>query len=756
MFKICLLSVLTSSVSSSSKGRLPPLIQKEDTDIQVDDSTAVSRGRSRSKDEVSGRYQYYNDQLHSASEKLHFQEREFDVRSIRMSMQLLGVWKRRDQKTSPRYLLVFAHQSGRSSIPQRLMITSFQKTGNILGQSTIKADTKFDAALPRTGPFAGKPPPEFKIVDQLPVNLPPMHASVSARESLQTPTEPNLDEAVDARSLTFASTISSVHNKSPQGSEVENKSLERELTGLDVQTVPSGVSCDYHEQTTQELGDANSGLKEIEKVQDPEWDLYHHELERALLLAEEKKNRLKIVINSQEVVITKMNDQIKELQKSEGILRSERNKFRQERNEEQRQMILIREARLSEQERCAEIQKELVTANSEIEKLKEMNKSPVKSPIENESEMQRKNEELYRLVTVQGKEIQKLQHLQGNLVSAEQDKITLNDEIGNMVEIIKGLQQSQSAIEDDRHRIDDTKRKLVDQIAAAGQENQRVNHLIKVQWKNKRQSKDTIDSQQSTISTMSEQIKTLESSLSRIQSERHKLLDSQRAQEEQITTCLAQRDCAAAALDESKKECDQLRGSVQAAHERNSVLETERNSAENETRRSQMIWCCVSVTVGTLLMVSILIFCIYHRRRLQAEKMEIYRLRRVNSINKKNQKDDVIIDTFRGTNILDSDREDDKEPDSPKQEEKKMPLANLKYGESLNDLVRNLDEVQGVLMDDIMDEMVTAGAEDSENVEEQLREDSSGDDHVATSEVSQDCENTPMSQSQHPHCIIFP
>ena len=174
MLNLCQMSVIVSSVSASSTTRLPLVwIKKWNTQIFVDDSLAVARDKR--PDEVSGVYDYYDEPSKPALEKLHFEDMQSRVR---MQMPLLGVWKRKGPRTAPLYLLVFAHQSGSTSIAQRWMITSSHNTNSIFGRASVKSFTKFDTTRPRSG---RSPPPEFFSLNQ----SPKPRASISARESIQ-------------------------------------------------------------------------------------------------------------------------------------------------------------------------------------------------------------------------------------------------------------------------------------------------------------------------------------------------------------------------------------------------------------------------------------------------------------------------------------------------------------------------------------------------------------------------------------------
>ena len=244
MLNTCLLSVVIPLAFAASKGRFPiPRIKKENTQIAVDDTKAAAKGGL--PDEVSGVYEYYKDQSASSSEKLHFQDIQSDVR---MQMPLLGIWKRREPKTPLRYLLVFAHQSGGTSVAQRLKITSFQKDSSFFGRTSVKSYTKFDTARPRSGGSH----PTFTILNQ----SPKQPASISARESFHTPPDPD-QEVDDGRSLDC---VSSVHEQVLEEYEPEMEALIRERDG---HSNDLKESHDLVQRMQDELATADS---EIEKL----------------------------------------------------------------------------------------------------------------------------------------------------------------------------------------------------------------------------------------------------------------------------------------------------------------------------------------------------------------------------------------------------------------------------------------------------------------------------------------------------------
>ena len=186
-----------------------------------------------------------------------------------------------------------------------------------------------------------------------------------------------------------------------------------------------------------------------------------------------------------------------------------------------------------------------------------------------------------------------------------------------------------------------------------------------------------------------------------------------------------------AKLEESKVA---LRLQQDEAEKENAQLKSQlfwmQNKEANDPPQqpNAVIWCCISAVVAT--MVVLLIGCIYHRRRLRKEQKESMRLYRVISINKNNRETDVIIDTCPGKKTMFSEGKKDQEPNSLQIMGRNV--TDPKCGESFNDLVQNMDEVQGVMMDDIMDQMVTEGAEESGKDERHIDEDGAHEGHVVT------------------------
>lgn len=208
--------------------------------------------------------------------------------------------------------------------------------------------------------------------------------------------------------------------------------------------------------------------------------------------------------------------------------------------------------------------------------------------------------------------------------------------------------------------------------------------------------------------------------------QREQLLVTQEEQKNKIITIGVERDTSSAALEKTSTENAHLASQLVEANERISkMLMKEANDAEgasvsnqdngsrcedgDEKSTSPVVWCCI--TVAVVILVVLLIFCIYHRSRLGKEKEEVMRLKRVISINKNHRTGDVIIDTFLGPKRTDIEGNQNKEPKLPEGEGRNV--EKLRHGESFNDLMQNIDEVQGVMMDDIMDEMVTEGAEEN-------------------------------------------
>lgn len=211
-------------------------------------------------------------------------------------------------------------------------------------------------------------------------------------------------------------------------------------------------------------------------------------------------------------------------------------------------------------------------------------------------------------------------------------------------------------------------------------------------------------------------------------------------QSEDIVNIRLERNEAKSELEVSRQEIAELKsrlsemqlGKADVSDESSNDNEPP-NSASNNIRsfgsegkaeqwKSPIIWCCISAVVVTL--VVLLIFCIYHRRRLRKEHEETMRLHRVISINKSNRNRDVIVDMFPNKRKMVNEGKKDQE----------MIVTNGKRGEreSFNDLMQNMDEVQEVLMDDIMDEMVTEGGEQNQMDERHPLVDGSGEGQVVT------------------------
>ena len=208
-----------------------------------------------------------------------------------------------------------------------------------------------------------------------------------------------------------------------------------------------------------------------------------------------------------------------------------------------------------------------------------------------------------------------------------------------------------------------------------------------------------------------------------------------------------ERDALAVALEESRdrltislskteEQVSQMAMEIERLYKQINQLRHERREEDNNGSTSVVIWICVSLVITTLVMF--VIFCVHHRRRsgiiqpvIQQEQQQDYPDiveddATVEFGTESRQNSVSFLPTYHLTEESQSAIPTKQLCPSgtlmivpPKQQKhaefggdaKIADVVDSKTGESFHDLMQNMDEVQGVLMDDIMDKMVTAGAE---------------------------------------------
>ena len=223
-----------------------------------------------------------------------------------------------------------------------------------------------------------------------------------------------------------------------------------------------------------------------------------------------------------------------------------------------------------------------------------------------------------------------------------------------------------------------------------------------------------------------------------IQKYQEQLLQAQKELHDELLHITQERDSAKRELEVSRLQNVQLESrllEMESKEPDDSVPSSNddkpRNSASNNDSpslqwKSPILWCCISAVI--VMLVVILSFCIYHRRRLRKKQEETTRLHRIISINKNNRNRDVTIDI--APKLIEG--KEDQEPNTPPRVERNVTNPKRGERESFNDLVQNMDEVQGVVMDDIMDQMVTEGAEENEYDQKNLQSDDAAEGYVVT------------------------
>ena len=388
------------------------------------------------------------------------------------------------------------------------------------------------------------------------------------------------------------------------------------------------------------------------------------------------------------------------------------------------------EQKLKESQRLvAQTQSELFQANSEIQR-KEAHLTAQRKYVA-DIEKDRKS---------QIDKVKKLQNdderLRSSLAPAQADKKVLEEQLQSQAitfnEMEKQIKQlkAEAVMEKNRKQSEQTSN---DQMS-------RIEDLVR---ENKRLRMD-LDAQQQSQSASAADRDALQTSLDAIRNERDRLLEARKQHHCVTMNIEEQRDAAKRELEESRTENVHLKSQLsrmptEEAHD--SDLPSTENGSHNPTSdeegekesKSPALWCCISAVVATLMVL--LIGCIYHRHRLRKQQKEIMRLHRVISINKHNRNTDVIVDMVPNKKTMFNEGKKDQELQSPRKMD--GDVTDPKCGESFNDLVQNMDEVQGVMMDDIMDQMVTEGAEESDKDQRHFDESGAGEGQVVTGAPSE-------------------
>ena len=147
-------------------------------------------------------------------------------------------------------------------------------------------------------------------------------------------------------------------------------------------------------------------------------------------------------------------------------------------------------------------------------------------------------------------------------------------------------------------------------------------------------------------------------------------------------------------------------------------IDDERMTKESDGMKKEsfpwtVIWCCSTAVVVILIMS--LLFCVYYRCREQKYNEEIVRLQRPKEIDRNNRSLDTLYDAERG-HIEGERRKSSIVSDAKSAVRNTLPS---KYGESFDVMVENMNGVQGVLMDGIVEEMVTEGEEGGDELNDE-------------------------------------
>ena len=196
---------------------------------------------------------------------------------------------------------------------------------------------------------------------------------------------------------------------------------------------------------------------------------------------------------------------------------------------------------------------------------------------------------------------------------------------------------------------------------------------------------------------------------------------SQKEHQEQINTITEERDTAISALQESRIEIDRLKSQLFEATNRTHSANQSSNQMEHNDKdwKSLVFWCCIFGVIYVLVMF--FIFCIYHRHRLRKDQREIDRLQTVvslNSVHRKQGKESAILGGILGREKVHNEGKQNQDLNAKYPIKERGDGTNSKYGESFGDLVQNMDGVQGAMMNDIVDEIVTEGQEESNEIAE--------------------------------------
>ena len=132
---------------------------------------------------------------------------------------------------------------------------------------------------------------------------------------------------------------------------------------------------------------------------------------------------------------------------------------------------------------------------------------------------------------------------------------------------------------------------------------------------------------------------------------------------------------------------------------------------DNNQKASIVVWCCVVGVISAV--ITFFLFLIYHRRRIQKQKWDITEAIRSNG-GVPDTKISIHSERAEGPGANRVQNPDGEADDD----------VQLKYGEAFKDLMQNVDGVQGLLMNDIIDEIAREGQEVID--EEQRRESEQG------------------------------
>lgn len=114
---------------------------------------------------------------------------------------------------------------------------------------------------------------------------------------------------------------------------------------------------------------------------------------------------------------------------------------------------------------------------------------------------------------------------------------------------------------------------------------------------------------------------------------------------------------------------------------------------EEEHRISQVIWCCIGVVIGGLIML--FVSCLYHRHRVHKHQWEMIRLRHILNNEKLN--------SHRSSLDI------SEEVRSPKSKSKDS--GNVMFGESFTDLMQDIARVKAITMDELVEDIIVKGQE---------------------------------------------